>query len=54
MGGERGRPRCNVSLHVAGPVSGRFAYLLNPDGCVQHVEVGEYLGSSEARVSKIT
>jgi hypothetical protein len=35
MGGERGRQGCNVSLHVAGPVSSRFAYFLDPDGYVQ-------------------
>jgi hypothetical protein len=27
MGGERSRQGCNVSLHVAGPVSSRFAYI---------------------------
>jgi hypothetical protein len=34
MGGERSRQGCNVSLHVAGPVSSRFAYVLDPDGYV--------------------
>ena len=29
-----------VSLHVAGPVSTRFAYKSDPDGYVQYVEVG--------------
>lgn len=32
----------------------RFAYILDPDGYVHHVEVGEYVGNSEGRVSRIT
>jgi hypothetical protein len=49
MGGERSRQGCNVSLHVAGPVISRFAYIVDPDGYVQYVEAGECLGSSEGR-----
>jgi hypothetical protein len=35
-------------------VSSRFAYVLNPDGYVQYVEVGEYPESFEGCESKIT
>ena len=47
MGGERGRQGCNISLHVAGPVNSGSACILNPDGYVQYLELGEYLGAPE-------
>ena len=32
----------------------RFAYVLDPDGFIHHLEVGEYLGNAEGRVLRIT
>lgn len=47
MGGERGRQGGNVSLHVAGPVSSRFAYILDPDGVsgLHLMRTGEHLSA---------
>lgn len=39
------KPRCDGT---------RFAYVRDPKGFLHHAEVGEYIGTSEGRISQIT